>query len=114
MGVVLHADVNPETGVPGTFTQIHRGVEGDPRGSSSNNIVLEFLGDYVYADATDDFGVAVWNDVRDAATCEAVDEWRAEVQEEVRRWTRPTGQRSSRSATRRSGTPTSGRGRAQI
>jgi hypothetical protein len=26
--------------------------------------------------------VAVWNDVRDAATCEAVDEWRAEVQEE--------------------------------
>ena len=82
VGVVLHADVNPETGVPGTFTQIHRGVEGDPRGSSSNNIVLEFLGDYVYADATDDFGVAVWNDVRDAATCEAVDEWRAEVQEE--------------------------------
>jgi hypothetical protein len=82
VGVVLHADVNPDTGVPGTFTEIHRGVEGDPRGSSSNNIVLEFLGDYVYADATDDFGVAVWNDVRDAATCEAVDEWRAEVQEE--------------------------------
>ena len=59
MGVVLHADA----GVPGTFTQIHRGVE-------------------LYAEATDDFGVAVWNEVRDAATYEAVDEWRAEVQEE--------------------------------
>jgi hypothetical protein len=26
--------------------------------------------------------VAVWNDVREAATCDEVDAWRAEVQEE--------------------------------
>jgi hypothetical protein len=81
VGVVLHADVNPTTGEPGTFTEIHRGTEGDPRGSAQNNIVLEFLGDYVYADATDAFGVAVWNDVREAVTCDDVDAWRADVQE---------------------------------
>jgi hypothetical protein len=82
VGVVMHADVDPVTGEPGEFTEIHRGAEGDPRGSAQNNIVLEFLGDYVYADATNDYGVAVWNDVREASTCDAVDEWRAEVQEE--------------------------------
>jgi hypothetical protein len=79
-GVVLHADVNTSTGAPGTWTEVHRGATGDPRGSAQNNIVLEFLGDYVYADAMDDFGVAVWNDVRQASTCEAVDAWRADVQ----------------------------------
>jgi hypothetical protein len=82
VGVILHAEVNTTTGAPGSWTRLHRGAVGDPRGSAQNNIVLEFLGDYVYADATDDFGVAVWNDVREAATCEDVDEWRAEVQEE--------------------------------
>jgi hypothetical protein len=77
----MHADVDPTTGEPGTFTEVHRGVEGDPRGSAQNNVVIEFLGDYVYADATDDYGVAVWNDMREGSTCDDVDEWRAEVQE---------------------------------
>jgi hypothetical protein len=82
VGVIMHADVNPATGVPGTFTQVHRGAVGDPRGSAQNNIVLEFLGDYVYADATNAYGVAVWNDVRQARPCAAVNAWRAEVQAE--------------------------------
>jgi hypothetical protein len=55
---------------------------GDPRGSSQNNIIMEFLGDYVYAAATNDYGVAVWNDVRNAADCPAVDTWRAAMQED--------------------------------
>jgi hypothetical protein len=76
----MHADVDPATGEPGGFTEVHRGVEGDPRGSAQNNVVLEFLGDYVYADATNDYGVAVWQDMRDGSTCGAVDEWRADVQ----------------------------------
>ena len=79
VGVVRHSDVGAN-GTPGGFTSLHVGVVGDPRGSSQNNQVLEFLGDYVYAAATNDFVVGVWNDVRNAADCPAVDAWRASVQ----------------------------------
>ena len=80
-GVVLHADVTA-SGAPGAFTEVHRSaVTGDPRASAQNNVVLEFLGDYVYADATDGYGVAVWNDVRDGAVCGPVNTWRAQVQQ---------------------------------
>lgn len=74
VGVVKHADV--VGGIPGTFTEIHRGAPGDPRGSSQNTPVAEFLGDYVYAVATRDYVAAVWNDVRNAADCPAMDDWR--------------------------------------
>jgi len=79
VGVILHANVSA-SGAPGTWTSLHRGTVGDPRASAQNNVVLEFLGDYVYADATDDFGVAVWNDVRQGSDCPAVDSWRHDVQ----------------------------------
>jgi hypothetical protein len=79
VGVVLHADIGAG-GAPVNWTQTHRGAVGDPRGSSQNNQVLEFLGDYVYAAATNDYGVAVWNDARNASDCPAIDAWRASVQ----------------------------------
>jgi hypothetical protein len=79
VGVVLHSNVE-SNGDPAGFTEVHRGAGGDPRGSSQNNLVLEFLGDYVYADAMNDFGVAVWQDARDASDCPAIDTWRAGVQ----------------------------------
>jgi hypothetical protein len=47
VGVVLHADVTG--GSAGAVTQLHRSPPGDPRGSAQNNLVAEFLGDYVYA-----------------------------------------------------------------
>jgi hypothetical protein len=81
VGVVLHADIGAG-GAPTGWTQVHRGVEGDPRGSAQNNIVMEFLGDYVYASATNDYAVAVWNDVRTAGVCAAVQTWRAAMQED--------------------------------
>jgi hypothetical protein len=74
VGVVLHAEVS---GVPGALTEVHRGAEGDPRGSSQNNPpVAEFLGDYVYAVATRDYGAAVWNDARNTENCPDMDAWR--------------------------------------
>src|SRR5215204_2194742 len=73
VGVVLHADAG---GSVGSFSQLHRGATGDARGSSQNNLAAEFLGDYVYAVATRTYGAAVWNDVRDAADCPAIDQHR--------------------------------------
>jgi hypothetical protein len=55
---------------------VHTGLTGDARGSTTNGLVAEFLGDYNYVAATNDFAYAVWNDVRDAADCPAIDTFR--------------------------------------
>jgi hypothetical protein len=80
VGVVLHSETGA-SGAPGAWTEVHRGASGDPRASAQNNVVIEFIGDYVYADAMNDFGVAVWNDVRQGDPCDDVDEWRQDVQD---------------------------------
>jgi hypothetical protein len=75
VGVVLHADTDG-TSATGAFTELHRGAQGDARGSSANALTDEFLGDYVYAAATRTYGAAVWNDARNAVDCPAIDLWR--------------------------------------
>ncbi len=81
VGVVLHADVSGSS--VGAFSEVHRSPSGDARGSSQNNLAAEFLGDYVYAAATRTYGAAVWNDVRNAADCPAIDAYRQELHEEA-------------------------------
>ena len=73
-GVVRHASI--AAGVPAGWSDIHRAPAGDARGSSANNLESGFLGDYNYSAATRTNGIAVWNDVRDAPDCPAIDAYR--------------------------------------
>ena len=81
IGQVLHATV--DSGAVGAFASAHRGASGDARGSSQNDLAAEFLGDYVYAAATRSYGVSVWNDVRAAADCPAIDQFRQDLHDEA-------------------------------
>jgi len=77
-GVVRHADVRGDTALA-AFSTLHRGAIGDARGSSQNSLTSEFLGDYNYVMASRTAASAVWNDVRKAADCPAIDRYRASL-----------------------------------
>jgi len=71
-GVVRHADFSSL----GAWTDLLRAPVGDARASSTNGLTAGFLGDYNNAAATNDVVIGVWNDVRNAADCPAVDAYR--------------------------------------
>ncbi|GAA2199537.1 sialidase family protein [Sinomonas flava] len=61
----------------GPVSVLHRGASGDARGSSANSLVSEFLGDYNAAVASNGAVYPIWNDVRNADSCAAVNAYRA-------------------------------------
>jgi hypothetical protein len=76
-GVVRQLDVaGTDLGDP---TTLHRGVLGDARASSANALIDEFIGDYNTVVPTNDGAVAVWNDARDAAVCDAINTYRQAI-----------------------------------
>jgi hypothetical protein len=82
-GVVRHSDVSGTT--LSDTTTLSRGEVGDARASSANALVEGFLGDYNSVAATDDAYVAVYNDARDAAVCPAIDAFRQELVDGVKK-----------------------------
>jgi hypothetical protein len=74
-GVVRHADVGAG-GALSAWSTLHRGVAvGDARGTT-RTLNREAVYDYNYAAATRTYGAAVWMDVRNAASCNAVNAYR--------------------------------------
>jgi hypothetical protein len=73
-GVVRHAEL--AGAATSNAATLHRGMVGDARGSSANSLTNEFLGDYTGVAATDDGAVALWNDVREATVCAAINVYR--------------------------------------
>jgi hypothetical protein len=73
-GVVRHADVGAG-GALSAFTTLHRSMVGDARGTT-RTLNREAVYDYNFAAATRTYGAAVWMDVRNAASCPAVNAYR--------------------------------------
>jgi hypothetical protein len=73
-GVVRHADVGAG-GTLSAWSTLHRGAVGDARGTT-RTLNREAVYDYNFAAATRTYGAAVWMDVRNAASCPAVNAYR--------------------------------------
>jgi hypothetical protein len=75
-GVFLSAAIG--SGGPGAWDVVYDGPLGDLRSSfPGHRFREERVGDYVYAAASRDYGVGLWIDVRNAAVCPAIQQWRA-------------------------------------
>lgn len=73
-GVVRHADLGAG-GTLSAWSTLHRGEVGDARGTT-RTLNREAVYDYNFAAATRTYGAAVWMDVRNAASCDAVNAYR--------------------------------------
>jgi hypothetical protein len=85
--VVRHADVSGTT-ITGLAT-LDRGALGDGRASSANALVDEFLGDYNMVSATNDGAVALYITAQDADQCQAINDYRDSLVNEVEEGSTP-------------------------
>ena len=75
-GVFRSAPIS--AGAPGAWGTEYNGPLADLRSSfPGHRFREERIGDYVYAAASRDYGVGLWIDVRNAAVCPAIQDWRA-------------------------------------
>jgi hypothetical protein len=75
-GVFLSAPIGNSG--PGAWDVVYDGPTADLRSSfPGHRFREERVGDYVYAAASRDYGVGLWIDVRNAAVCPAIQQWRA-------------------------------------
>ena len=76
-GVFVSAPI--VSGTPGAWATLYNGPLGDLRSSfPGHRFREERIGDYVYAAASRAYGVGLWIDVRNAAVCPAIQNWRAQ------------------------------------
>src|SRR5215469_15585411 len=75
-GVFLSAPFGPDG--PGAWTTLYDGPSSDLRGTySGHRLIDERVGDFVGAAATRSYGVGVWDDARNAAVCQPIQNWRS-------------------------------------
>jgi hypothetical protein len=76
-GVFLSAPVGADG--PGPWRTEYNGPFGDLRATFPPHALgEERIGDYVYVAASRNYGVGVWIDARDAAVCDAIQDWRGQ------------------------------------
>jgi hypothetical protein len=85
--VVRHADVTG-TSIGGLSTMMRGGI-GDGRSSSANALIDEFLGDYNMVSATNDGAVAVYITGENADQCQAINDYRDSLVNQVEEGTDP-------------------------
>jgi hypothetical protein len=76
-GVFLTAAIGTN-GAPAGWTTLLNGPLGDLRATyPGHDLYQERIGDYVYAAASQTYGVGVWTDASNAAVCDAIQAYRA-------------------------------------
>jgi len=81
-GVFLSAAIGAN-GAPGSFSVVYNGSTVTSTGHNDlratypgHDIYQERVGDYVYAAASDSYGVGVWASAANAAVCSAIQDYR--------------------------------------
>ena len=76
-GVFLSSAINSE-GLPTGWSTVFNEAPGDLRATyPGHDMYQERVGDYIYAAASDSYGVGVWASAANASVCDAVQLWRA-------------------------------------